>query len=136
MSTAATLDQALDDLAAGRAPEQEAGRRVARLARAMAQTDAGAALLRRHAVQERDHHLIDLARQHCGDLQDVRPKVRRILQWARRYQATGWPRDQHAMTCPPHRLGKPEGLIWAALKCWPDMPGERLLHEILSVSGP
>ncbi len=135
MSTRAALDQALADLAAGRAPEPKAGRHVAALAHAMAQTDTGAAMLRRHAVQERDKLLVDLARAHFNALPSVRAQVRAILTAARRYEATGWHHDQHAMTCPPRRIGKPEGLIWQALKCWPDMPGERLLHEILSASG-
>ena len=136
MSTTAALDLALDDLAAGRAPEPEAGRRVAALARTMAGTDAGAALLKRRGVVERDKLLIYLARHHCADLRDVRPKVRRILQWANRYEASGWRHEQHAIACPPHRTGKPEGLIWAAMKAWPELPGDRRLHEILSGSTP
>ena len=114
MSTAAALDQALADLTAGRAPDPVAGRRIAELARAMAATDAGAAMLKRQGVVERDKLLLDLARLHCADLRDVRPKVRRILQWARRYQASGWRHEQHAIACPTHRIGKPEGLVWAA----------------------
>ena len=91
MSAHATLDRALDDLAAGRAPEPEAGRRVAELARAMVQTDAGAALLKRRAVQERNHVIIELARAHFDALPSVRGQSREVLRVASRYQCGKFP---------------------------------------------
>ena len=132
MSTTAALDQAFDDLSAGRAPDPEAGRRVAELARAHLQTDAGAAMLKRRAVQERDGLLVELARQHFAHLPSVRAQARAILTAARRYEAAGWLRERHAIVCPPHRIGTPQGAVWAVLTVWPDLPSGTALRELLS----
>ena len=55
MPTHDEIEIACSDLAAGRAPDPEAGRRVAELARAMAGTDAGVAMLKRRGVVGRDN---------------------------------------------------------------------------------
>ena len=135
MSTTAALDRALDDLDAGRAPEPEAGRLVAEAASAYLGTDAGQALLKRRAIQNRDHLLLDLAAQHFAGLPSLRAKARAILTAALRYQTSGWRHDRHAMTCPPHRVGTPQGLIWQALKAWPDLPSDTVLRDLLASAG-
>ena len=136
MPTRAAIDLALDDLSAGRAPEPDAGRRVAELARAHLRTDAGQALRKRQAVQQRDRLLLDLAAQHFSDLSSTRAKARAGLTAARCYQASGWRHDQHAITCPPHRIGTPEGLIWRALKAWPDLPSDTTMRDLLANTTP
>lgn len=133
MSTTAALDLALDDLAAGRAPDPDAGRGVAELYRIMAETDAGTAILKRRAVQERDRLLLDLAAQHFAGLRSVRARARAVLTAARRYQAIGWLRDRNAATC-PRQPESVAGMVWAVLKAWPDLPAERRLHDLLSNS--
>lgn len=134
MPTRAAIDLALDDLAAGRAPDAEAGRRIAELARAMAQTDAGAAMLKRRAILERDHLLLELAACHFDALPSVRAQARAILTAAQRYEASGWRHDHHAAACPrpPESI---EGLIWAALKAWPDLPSDTTLRDLLAITG-
>ena len=132
MSTQEDIEAACIDLAAGKAPEPEAGRRVAELARAMAQTVAGAAMLKRRAILDRDRLLLDLAARHFGALSSVRAKARAILTAARRYEVTGWHHDQHATTCPPHRIGKPEALIWQVLKASPGLPSDTVLRNLLA----
>ena len=131
MSTRADLEAALDDLTAGRAPDPEAGRQIAELARAMAGTDAGAAMLKRRAVQERDKLLIELAAQHFARLPSVRAKARAVRTAARRYQASGWRHDQHAIANPrpPTSI---EAALWLALKASNDMPSDRHLRELLA----
>lgn len=131
MLTRAALEAACDDLAAGCLPELEAGRRVAELARAMARTDAGAAMLRRRAVQERDKLLIELAAQHFERLPSVRAQARAVLAAARRYQASGWLRDRGAVTN-PRPDGSTEALLWAALKAWPGLPSDKHLRNYLA----
>lgn len=135
MSTRAALDLALDDLSAGRAPEPEAGRRVAELARAHLRTDAGQAMQKRLAVQQRDQLLVGLAAQHFAGLSSVRATARVILTAAGRYQASGWLRDRQAVTCPrpPESV---EGMFWAALKAWPDLPSDTVIRNLLANTTP
>ncbi len=137
MSTQDALDRALDDFAAGRLPDETGRRLIIRAAQYFMDTSSQGrdTMFRLEAIRERDGLLVELARKHCGDLRDIRPKVRRILQWAFRYETSGWRRDRYATACPAHRIGKPEGAIWEILKTWPKMPGERRLHEILTNSG-
>ena len=136
MTTRADLDHACDNLAADRLPDETGRRLIIRAAQYFMDTPSQGrdTMFRLEAIRERDGLLVELARKHCGDLRDIRPKVRRILQWALRYETSGWRRDRYATTCPAHRIGKPEGAIWEILKTWPKMPGERRLHEILSIS--
>ena len=131
MSTHDEIEQACIDLAAGRALDPEAGRRVAELAKAMAATDAGVALLKRRAILERDRLLLKLAAQHFAGLHSVRATARAILTKARRYETSGWLRDRNAVTNPrpPESIA---GMVWAVLKAWPDLPSERRLHDLLS----
>ena len=136
MPARADLDSACDDLAAGRLPAEAGRRLILRAARSFAETPSRQrhAMWRQEGIRERDRLLVELAEKHCRDLPDIRPKVRRIIQWACRYESSGWRHDRLATTCPAHRIGKPEGVIWAVLKAWPKMPRERQLHEILSTS--
>lgn len=131
MSTTAPLDQALADLAAGRAPDPDAGRRVAELARAMAGTDAGQATLKRGAVQERDRLLVDLAARHFARLPSVRAQARAILTAARRYEVSGWLRDRNSVTNPrpPESV---EAALWRILKALDTLPSDRHLRELLA----
>ena len=131
MSTQDDLNRALDNLTAGRPPDPEAGRRVADLARAMAQTDAGAALLKRRAVQERNHVIIELARAHFDALPSVRGQSREVLRVASRYQCGRWRHDRLRATN-PYQRGSAEALLWAALKAWPHLPSQRKLQDLLS----
>lgn len=131
MSSTADLDQALSDLAAGRAPDVEAGRRIGELARAMARTEAGAAMLKRRGVLERDRLLLDLAAQHFARLPSVRAQARALLTAARRYEASGWLRDRGAITN-PRPPGSIEARLWAALKAWPEMPSDKHLRNYLA----
>ena len=135
MSTQDEIVRACADLDAGHPVDLEAGRRVAELARAMVQTDAGAALLKRRGVLERDRLLLDLAAQHFADLRAIRAKARAILTAATRYQASGWRHEQHATSCPTHRIGKPEALIWQALKASPSLPSDTVLRDLLASAG-
>ena len=134
MSTQDALDRALDDLAAGRAPATEAGRAIAEAARCYFGTPAGAAMRRRQATQERDRVLIELARVHFNALPSVRARARAILNAARRYEAIGWLRDRNAVTNPrpPESV---EGMVWAVLKAWPDMPSNTVLRDLLASAG-
>ncbi len=136
MSTRAALEAIYADLAADRVLGAKSRRLTMEALRSFMDTPSRArdAFLRRKDITERDRLLAELARKYCGDLRGIRPKVRRILQWTLRYETSGWRHDRHATTCPAHRIGKPEGIIWAVLKTWPKMPGERQLHEILSNS--
>ena len=131
MSSHHALDLALADLAAGRAPDPEAGRRVAELAHAMAQSDAGVAMLKRRAVQERDQLLVDLAAQHFAGLPSVRAEARAILTAARRYEASGWLRDLNSVTNPrpPESV---EAELWHILKALDTLPSDRHLRELLA----
>ena len=133
MSSQDEIDRACADLTAGHAPEPEAGRRVAELARAHLGTHAGQALLKRRAVQERDRLLLDLAARHFDALPSVRAKARAVVTAARRYEASAWLRDRNAVTNPrpPESVA---GMVWAVLKAWPDLPAERRLHDLLSNS--
>lgn len=135
MSSRAALDQALEDLSAGRLPDPEAGRQIAELARAMAQTSTGAAMLKRRAIQERDRRLVDLAAQHFARLPGVRAKARAVLTAARRYETSGWRRDRNAVTNPrpPESV---ECMFWAVLKAWPDLPSDTVMRDLLANTGP
>ncbi len=136
MSTRTTLKQAYTDLACGRLPDEAGRRLVVRAARSFLETPSRArdAMLRQEAIRERDRLLIKLALDHYADLPGVRAKARRILGLGRLYEVSGWRRDEHATTCPAHRIGTPEGALWAVLKAWSQLPGERRLREILSTS--
>ena len=128
------LHAACDELEAGCLPDAEARDLVVRSVRTFIgnpspQRDA---MLRQAGKQERDRLLAELAEQHCADIDSVRGKAHQILTWAGRYQATGWLCERHTLTCPEHRIGKPEALIWAALRAYETMPGERRLHEIIT----
>jgi len=130
------LDALADEIRAGRSLNTDDARFVARVLRTFVETPSRGrdALLRQEAIRERDAHLVALARERCSDLKEIRPKVRRILALAHRYQATAWVRERHAVACPADRLGKPEAHLWAALRAFPELPGERRLHEILTAS--
>ncbi len=129
------LEAAFAELAKGHLPDAENRALIVQMGRTfIARPSRARDELRRTAKAERNKLLLELAQEHCADLRGIRPKVRRILSWARRYEVSGWRHDRHATTCPAHRIGKPEGIIWCALKAWPGMPGERRLHEILSTS--
>lgn len=136
MSTWDEIDLAIAALSAGRAPEPNAGRAIAEAARCYFGTPAGEAMRRRQATQERDRLLLDLAARHFNALPSVRAKARAVLTSGRRYEATGWLRERHAIACPPHRIGKPEGHIWAALKACPDLPSDTLLRDLLANTAP
>ena len=134
MSTQDEIEAACIALTADRAPDPEAGRQVAELARAHLRTEAGQAVLKRRAILERDRLLVDLARAHFEALPSVRAKARAILTAARRYEASGWLRDRNAVTN-PRPAESVAGMVWAALKAWPDLPSERRFHDLLSSPG-
>lgn len=134
MSNSAGLNLALADLAAGRAPEIEAGREVAELARDFLYEESLSRGSRSAARAERDRLIVELARQHCADLHGIKPKSDQIAAWARRYEGSSWPRERH-LTAPPDRLaGRPQELVWRILKTHPDFPRDRQLREILARS--
>ena len=134
MSTRAALDQAIADLTAGRLPDDEGRRLVVLAVQSLmcAPSPVRDGFLRREAKAARDRLLIELARQHCGDLKGVKPKADRIAAWARRYEGSSWPRDQHLTSCPDRLRGRPQGLVWRILKAHPDFPRDRLLREIIA----
>ena len=134
MSTRSIIEAACDTLGAGRLPDAEGRRLVARAARSLLDTPSRAryALLRQEAIRARDRLLIEIVRNHCADLRGVKPKADRIATWARRYEVSGWRHEQHATTCPDRLNGRPEGLIWRALKAHPNFPRDRQLREILT----
>ena len=83
MSTRAALEIACDDLEGRRLPDDEGRRLMVQVARASLDRPPQTAddLPRREAKAQRDRHLIELASQHCHDLTEIRPRVRRILTW-------------------------------------------------------
>ena len=136
MSTQDALDRACDDFAAGRVLDDAGRRLLLRAAQSFAETPSRQrdAMLRQEDIRKRDHILCDLATGHCGGLKGVRPKANQIAAWARRYEGCGWKRDKYAATCPDHITGRPEGLIWQALKAHPSFPRDRQLREIIARS--
>ncbi len=136
MATAERLEALADDVAAGKPLAPEDARLVAQAVRALITGVGpnGASAMRAADHRERDRHLVELARCHCRHIIGIRAQARQILAWARRYEATGWPREQHIIEIPEHRRDKPEGYIWAALKASPRMPGDTTLREILKNS--
>ena len=48
----------------------------------------------------------------------------------KRYEQTGWIRDQRESVCPAHLTGI-EVDLWAALRAWPRVIGERQIRNIL-----
>ena len=126
------------DIQAGRAISDADARLVAHAVRTFtAEPSRGRdKLLRQEARRDRDEFMRELARQHCRHLMpNVSATAKQILTLARHYETTGWlPDEMHAATCPEHLLGKPEEFIWRALNAGAEIPGFRLLQEILSKS--
>ncbi len=136
MTTQDALDRALDDFAAGRALDEASHRLVLRAGRCFAAMPSRhrAAVLHQEGLRARDCFIVELAEKHCGGLKAVKPKADKIAAWARGYEGCGWGRDKHATSCPDYITGRPEALIWRALKAHPNFPRDRQLREILARS--
>ena len=136
MPTQDALDRAVDDFAAGRALDDTSHRLVARAARAFAAMPGRqrAAVLYQEGIRARDRFIAELAETHCDGLRGVKPKADKIAAWARTYEGTAWIRDKLSTSCPDNITGRPEAMIWRALKAHPIFPRDRQLREILARS--
>jgi hypothetical protein len=88
--------------------------------------------LRLDGRRERDRLIRELARVHFPALASVKARATRIASMAHRYASASWARDREKVACPSHLRGRPEQLLWQAMKAHPAFPSSvRRLEEIL-----
>lgn len=52
----------------------------------------------------------------CPNVKDIRAQARIVFHDAKRYEASGWREDEHAISLPDNLKGKPRALLWQARK--------------------